>query len=615
MSERLVTVGGNRATRPIEDLQLLPKPLEWFVGPNATDDGDDGRSGKSKGTSLATLDAAIDLAVANTDSQNDIIHVLPGHAETVSSAGMINLDKIGLRVICHGTGALRPTFTFSDVDATILLSAASTSMTNFIVIPSVDSVVSGIVVSAANCTVDFEVQDAANVEFITALLTTAAADKLTVNMKYIGDVATGDACVAPIQLVGVNSAKINVDFYGIASTAVVNFITTACTDIDVKGYFHNVGTALTKSVVDTEGNGSWSVSGWDGVNNAHFSGGDNATIASDDVTAVTSELAKVPKSDSNVSFNATALQAIQDEVEDALEGEDLDHLVKLDSDTQPYPVNCAADSIMAKALCKGDPATPSSYDCTTDSQEMISDKLGGFSGDGGAAADDSAKAILDLLVADITGAVDEPPVAKSLHDILHKDGSYTFDNTTDSLEAIRDFIAAGITLAADAITAAKVGDDAFSEEHFDGDAVQAMTMGKKVSKATATLAGTSTVDLFTVATGRVVVHAIVGEVTTVVQGQTTSCKLISTPTTGTAVDLCAALDLTGDEVGCLYGITGLFSDALVGSDAGATVSLRNPIIVPIGVIGFNNASAANTGSVKWDIYYTPLDTGATIVSA
>jgi len=34
--------------------------------------------------------------------------------------------------------------------------------------------------------------------------------------------------------------------------------------------------------------------------------------------------------------------------------------------------------------------------------------------------------------------VPEPPTAKALTDILHKDGNYTYDNTTDSLEAIRD---------------------------------------------------------------------------------------------------------------------------------------------------------------------------------
>ena len=36
------------------------------------------------------------------------------------------------------------------------------------------------------------------------------------------------------------------------------------------------------------------------------------------------------------------------------------------------------------------------FNNTTDSLEMVSDKLGSFSGDGGSNADDSEKAILDL---------------------------------------------------------------------------------------------------------------------------------------------------------------------------------------------------------------------------
>jgi len=284
MGERILSVGGNKASRPIEDLWYAPKPLEWYVGPNAKDDGDDARSGRSKETSLASLDAAIDLAVASADSYNDVIHVLPGHAETVSSAGMINLDKIGLQVICHGTGALRPTFTFSLAAATILITAASCSMTNFIMIPSADAIISGIVVSAANCKLDFEVQDANDIEFITAVLTTAGADNLDIDMKYLGDIG-GDECLAPIQLVGVDTARINVDFYGVADTAVVNFITTASLNIMIAGSFNNVGTALTKSVIDTVTGSSWSVNGWDGVNNATFSGGDNAAIASDDIAS------------------------------------------------------------------------------------------------------------------------------------------------------------------------------------------------------------------------------------------------------------------------------------------------------------------------------------------
>ncbi len=43
---------------------------------------------------------------------------------------------------------------------------------------------------------------------------------------------------------------------------------------------------------------------------------------------------------------------------------------------------------------------------------------------------------------DITNIVDQPPVAKSLHDILHKNGSFTFDNTTDALEALSDKLGA-----------------------------------------------------------------------------------------------------------------------------------------------------------------------------
>ena len=56
------------------------------------------------------------------------------------------------------------------------------------------------------------------------------------------------------------------------------------------------------------------------------------------------------------------------------------------------------------------------FNNTTDSLEMVSDKLGSFSGDGGSNADDSVKAILDLLRTDITTLVsrisEEPQVAE-----------------------------------------------------------------------------------------------------------------------------------------------------------------------------------------------------------
>jgi hypothetical protein len=138
--------------------------------------------------------------------------------------------------------------------------------------------------------------------------------------------------------------------------------------------------------------------------------------------------------------------------------------------------------------------------------------------------------------------------------------------------------------------------------------------GAKVDRATAALPQTTQSALFTVTGGRVLVTNIVGEVTTAIQNQANNTKLVANPTTGTDVDLCAVLNIAADEVGCLYGITGLFSDAMVGANAGATVVPRNPVVVPVGTIDLNCA-ASNTGSVKWSITYIPLDDGAAVTAA
>jgi hypothetical protein len=148
----------------------------------------------------------------------------------------------------------------------------------------------------------------------------------------------------------------------------------------------------------------------------------------------------------------------------------------------------------------------------------------------------------------------------------------------------------------------------------DASALRKALFGNVVSRATAALPQTTQAALFTVTGGRVLVTSIVGEVTTVIQTQANNTKLVANPTTGTDVDLCAVLSVSADEVGCLYGITGLFSDAMVGANAGATVVPRNPVVVPAGSIDLNCA-ASNTGSVKWILTYVPLDDGASVAAA
>ena len=155
------------------------------------------------------------------------------------------------------------------------------------------------------------------------------------------------------------------------------------------------------------------------------------------------------------------------------------------------PTKVLDNSILSILMTKESGGDTSDFDNSTDSFEAISDKVGGFSGDGGAAQDDSVKASLDLAHTDLdtiitdtekiydvslgvapvdgslasflaTGGtalgtrlpvstslydttkninvvgITSAPVANTLSDTLHKDDSFTYDNTTDSLEAISD---------------------------------------------------------------------------------------------------------------------------------------------------------------------------------
>lgn len=144
--------------------------------------------------------------------------------------------------------------------------------------------------------------------------------------------------------------------------------------------------------------------------------------------------------------------------------------------------------------------------------------------------------------------------------------------------------------------------------------VRNLLYGQAVERATAALPQTTQSALFNVVGGRIAILGIIGEVTTVIQTQANNTKIVSNPTTGTDVDLCAVLSITAKEVGTLFGITGTFTDAMVGANAGATVLPDRPVVVPIGTIDLSCA-ASNTGSVKWALLYVPIDDGAYVTAA
>lgn len=152
-----------------------------------------------------------------------------------------------------------------------------------------------------------------------------------------------------------------------------------------------------------------------------------------------------------------------------------------------------------------------------------------------------------------------------------------------------------------------------------GDQLRALRYGKLVSKATAALPASTTANLFTITGGRIILTSIVGEVTTVIQTQANNTKLSSNPTTGSTVDLCAVKDITALEAGGFLSLVPEldvtpFGAALQQQNAGAISLPVLGIVIPVGAIELNCA-ATNTGSVKWDMTYVPLDNGASVAAA
>ncbi len=144
-----------------------------------------------------------------------------------------------------------------------------------------------------------------------------------------------------------------------------------------------------------------------------------------------------------------------------------------------------------------------------------------------------------------------------------------------------------------------------SNRYFKGRALRREILGAKVDKATAALPQGTVDPLFNIVNGRVILTSLIGECTIIV-GSTPKLKVQANPTTGTTVDICADLDASADEVGTLYGITGAFGDALIGTAAGATVIISSPVILQIGTVDLECGESV-AGSIKWTATYIPLD--------
>lgn len=195
--------------------------------------GSNSNDGLSATYPLATIDYAIGLCAA---SKGDVVIVMPGHAENITSATTLALDKIGVQVIGLGRGRNRPVLSFTNTAGKIVISAASSRLSNIVLLADVSAVVTGISVEAHDVELDNLYMGFVDTgDDFAIMVLVSAFDRLSVHdCQFVAENTAG--CNAAIQFVDALDTRIvNNVFEGDYTTAVLNGVTTLSTGVFVVG--------------------------------------------------------------------------------------------------------------------------------------------------------------------------------------------------------------------------------------------------------------------------------------------------------------------------------------------------------------------------------------------
>lgn len=250
---------------------------------------------------FATVDEAIN---ATTASRGDVIYVAPNHTETFTAAAGFALDVAGVSVIGLGAGNNRPVFTISSTDnaGTITQSGNNTVIKNIVVVTNDDALTNAVVVSGDNCVTEFEHQDTSSAVEAATAVRGDTANNWKLKLKHNGFTG-GNATVSVVRLDDCDNVDIQIDAYGVWTTAGVEMVDVASTNVRVNGYLYCSGvTNGSRDVVDTITASTWFAKIEDGAAGATYSGGSGAALASDDVSSVSAQL-NVPSADVTTNTN------------------------------------------------------------------------------------------------------------------------------------------------------------------------------------------------------------------------------------------------------------------------------------------------------------------------
>lgn len=174
----------------------------WYV--NATGGSDTANNGKSPTTAFATINGAITAATA---SNGDVIYVMPGHTETITTTTNLALSKAGLTIIGLGAGSLRPTLTFTTANtANIPVTASNITVLNLLFVGNFLSIASVFTVTGTAAAKDLtisgcEFRDTSSVlGFLSIVTTNSTANTsdglaFTKNKIYSHSTSAGPAVV------------------------------------------------------------------------------------------------------------------------------------------------------------------------------------------------------------------------------------------------------------------------------------------------------------------------------------------------------------------------------------------------------------------------------------
>jgi hypothetical protein len=206
------------------------------------DSGGSAGSGLTPNSPVVTLIAAQSAATADND---DLVLVLPQHAEAIAGPAGMTFSKAGVTYRGVGTGSKRPTITFGTaIDAQLIVSGARVTFQNMIFdFTGFDAITAAISVTGAD--VAFEdctfICQSATISPVLGILTAATATRFRVERcKFLGVQTTTSAatCLGFIKHeVGANFVIRNNYMCGKATQLILN-ATTILEGLIADNYIH-----------------------------------------------------------------------------------------------------------------------------------------------------------------------------------------------------------------------------------------------------------------------------------------------------------------------------------------------------------------------------------------